>query len=98
MERRTAIALLQDRANRLDKAIRAFGATNPGATPPATIKALCEHLRGRLDAASEALLHPAGQIDLGDIMRRETPKAPGPMDEDLGPEVVGVDQEHEAGR
>jgi hypothetical protein len=69
-ERRTPIALLEDRGRRADKALAALGDTDPGDTPPATLKALCAALRERLDAAEARLLRPAGQLSMREIMER----------------------------
>lgn len=78
-DRRTAQALLEDRANRVDKALRALAHTHPGDTPPATVAALCKLLRERLDAALVALEHPAGQISLSRILQAETPERRVPV-------------------
>jgi hypothetical protein len=76
MERRTAIALLEDRANRVDAALDRFGDTDPKDTPPQILRALCKALGHRLDAVEARLLRPAGQISVREIMEQAKAEAP----------------------
>jgi hypothetical protein len=69
-ERRTPIAILEDRGNKVDRAIARLAETDAKSTPPAAIRALFAELRGRLDSAEASLLRPAGQISLSEVMER----------------------------